>query len=124
MTHDTQRVIVTKNVIHDGGPIGLFLCQVCAVNDATDHEILTHCNEHNTSEGDPSPCWVEVVRLHEDNSIFHEPNKLPVPCAEHNDRTHFLVLHANARKIVKTLISLGLIDPPNDGTKTPDQYIQ
>jgi len=63
--------------------------QVCAVDDATDEEILSCCNKENpagTTGG-----WQSVIRQ-PDGSFGREKNKAPVKCAEHNDRTHFLAL--------------------------------
>ncbi len=77
------RVQVTRAMI------GLFSMQVCAIDDATDDEILTICNAENpagTTNG-----WCEVVRT-PDGSSGQENNKAPVSCDDHQGRTHFLVL--------------------------------
>lgn len=78
------RVEVTRQCFN------MFTMQVCAVNDATDEEILAVCNRENpagTTHG-----WSEVIR-DPDGSLGKEGNKAPLPCADHpDDRTHFLVL--------------------------------
>lgn len=63
---------------------------VCAVNDATDEKILTACNHDNpagTTNG-----WTSVVREVEEGSSFRCKETLPVRCATHADRMHFIVL--------------------------------
>lgn len=77
------RVQVTAPVMN------IFTMQVCAVDDATDEEILAVCNRENpagTSHG-----WAKVIR-EPDESFGQESNKAPVACAEHSGRMHFLVL--------------------------------
>jgi len=69
--------------------IGIFAMQVCAVKDATNKEILLHCNLHNPSG--TSNGWSRVVRNEGDKSTLMSDNQLPVQCAEHEDRLHFLV---------------------------------
>ena len=66
----------------------IFTMQVCAVDDATDEEILAVCNRENlagTTNG-----WSTVIRV-ADGSFGREANKAPVPCSDHPGRTHFLV---------------------------------
>lgn len=79
------RVIVTRRMVN------IFTMQVCAVKSATDEEILAVCNDENpagTSNG-----WAKVIRESEGaDSISAGPNKVPVPCTDHEDRLHFLVL--------------------------------
>ena len=57
--------------------------QVCAVDDATDEEILEVANRENRCflrrDG-----WMEVYR-------GDDANKKPGPCNDHPGRTHFLV---------------------------------
>lgn len=73
-----ERVITTKPVQ------GLCHMQVCAVADATDEEILSHCNRDNPSG--TSNGWCSVVRDDKEH-----PQANPVVCSEHPDRRHFLV---------------------------------
>ena len=63
--------------------------RVCACSDATDDEILAHCNRDNPSG--TSAGWTSVVRA-TDGSLFREANKAPVQCADDPTRTHFVVL--------------------------------
>lgn len=82
MTTDMPRVQVTQPML------GLLYMQVCAVDDATDEEILSVCNRENlcgTSEG-----WCTVIREC-DGSLGREKIKAPVACNDHPGRTHFLV---------------------------------
>lgn len=77
-----ERVVVSRKIVN------IFTMQVCAVNDATDEEILHVCNRDNlcgTTNG-----WVQVIRV-PDGSLGSEENKAPVPCADDASRTHFLV---------------------------------
>lgn len=79
---EMPRVQVTRAMI------GLFQMQVCAIDDATDEEILAVCNAENpagTTNG-----WCEVERT-TDDSLERENNPAPVPCEDHPGRTHFLV---------------------------------
>lgn len=72
-----DRIVVTQSMI------GLLYMQVCAEHNATDEEILTVCNRENlcgTTNG-----WVTVIRESEDEG------KLPGPCQNFPNRTHFLV---------------------------------
>lgn len=81
----TDRVVVNKLWT------GLTSMEVCAVNDATDKEILQVCNRDNpagTTNG-----WTVVVRG--DNELKEHrlaETAKPVPCADHEGRTHFIVL--------------------------------
>jgi hypothetical protein len=65
-----NRVVILKPVV------GLCYCQVCAVDDANDDEILEVCNRENPSG--TSAGWCEVI---------HEP----VRCIDDPDRVHLLV---------------------------------
>lgn len=80
-----ERVIITRCMV------GICHMQVCAVNDATDEEILEKCNRENPSG--TSHGWGTVVRtVEKDGGIFDDPSMLPKPCADHSEtRTHFLV---------------------------------
>ena len=69
-----ERVIVTKPCV------GICHMQVCAESDASDEEILSVCNSQN--ESGTMNGWGEVIR---------EGKGAPVQCADHPDRTHFLV---------------------------------
>lgn len=68
-----ERVVVARPVL------GICHMQVCAVKDATDHEILEVVNKNRsgTIQG-----WVTVVREGEDK---------PVQCNDYPDRFHFMV---------------------------------
>ena len=82
METELARVQITQAMI------GLLYMQVCAVDDATDEEILQVCNAENqcgTSNG-----WCGVFREC-DGSPGRESNKAPVACEKHPGRTHFLI---------------------------------
>lgn len=66
-----DRVIVTRAMV------GIAHMQVCAVEDATDEEILRVCNRENPSG--TSLGWCEVYRQN------------PVVCLTYPERRHFLV---------------------------------
>ncbi len=77
---DLARVVVTRYMIN------IYSMLVCAVDDATDDEILACCNRYNpagTSFG-----WARVVRdpLEEDDA-----GVLPIACEAIPGRTHFIV---------------------------------
>jgi len=72
-----KRVEVTKPVL------GLCYMQVCAVGDATDAEILAHCNLTNPSG--VTGGWSLVKR------VSGNPNHSPVPCDIYEGRTHYIV---------------------------------
>lgn len=75
-----ERIIITKPMI------GIFGMQVCAVQDATDEEILQKCNSENPSG--TTAGWGRVVR----HLRKQEPIKiLPVKCEKYPDRKHFLI---------------------------------
>ena len=79
-----ERVEVTLNMV------GLLRMQVCAVDDATDEEILEVCNRENPPTGDLSEArWQRVVRGGHPNDIDGDA---PGPCEEYPGRTHFLVV--------------------------------
>ena len=82
-TEALERVIITKEFV------GIFFMAVCAVDEATNEEILEKCNRENPSG--TTAGWSSVVRALEpgDESITEE--HLPQACAEYPDRTHFLV---------------------------------
>ncbi len=77
-----ERVVVTKCWCN------LFTMQVCAVEGATDEEILMVCNRENpagTTGG-----WGEVIR--EPSGEFTQPaSSAPVPCDDMPGRVHYLV---------------------------------
>ncbi len=85
MTTTTQekRVIITQ------GMVGICHMQVCAVEDATDDEILEVCNRENqpgTTNG-----WSRVIREPDENrSESH--HSAPIPCEDMAGRLHFLVV--------------------------------
>jgi len=62
---------------------GLIAMSVCAVEDATDEEILEVCNKENPSGTDNR--WCNVVRNNE------EPDRNPKQCESYPDRLHYLV---------------------------------
>ena len=67
---------------------GLVYMQVCAVNDATDEEILEVCNRENpcgTTNG-----WAGVFRDGSDE-LMSGGKSAPVKCDDHEGRTHFMV---------------------------------
>jgi len=72
----SERVQITRNMV------GLCYMQVCAVEDATDHEILDVCNRRNPSG--TTMGWTRVVREAADKSA-------PITCEDEPNRTHFLV---------------------------------
>jgi len=74
-----ERVIVTRPFV------GICHMQVCAVEDATDEEILEVCNIENPSG--TTNGWNTVC--HTDHDFFGKT--APVKCAEYPNRTHFLV---------------------------------
>jgi len=77
-----SRVLVTRIMV------GICHMQVCAVEDATDEEILATCNAENPSG--TSNGWCNVVRKDSDeDDVFREQG--PVPCEEMPGRKHFLV---------------------------------
>jgi hypothetical protein len=74
-----NRVVVTQAIV------GVCHMQVCAVNDATDEEILAVCNRENvagTTNG-----WSTVCR--HDSEFWGKV--APVACAQDPSRTHFMV---------------------------------
>jgi len=74
------RVIVTRQFM------GICHMQVCAVNDATDAEILEVCNRENVSG--TTLGWCRVVR----GETGEHENQNPVACNSYKDsRTHYLV---------------------------------
>lgn len=77
-----KRVIVTRPIV------GIVHMQVCAVEDATDEEILAVCNRENragTTHG-----WTTVIRC-ADAERAGVPSAAPVRCASVPTRMHFLV---------------------------------
>jgi hypothetical protein len=79
---DVEELVEGKRVVVTIPFHGLTAMQVCAVDDATDQEILDVCNKENkagTTNG-----WVRVYRS-EGKPIS------PGPCAEIPGRTHFIV---------------------------------
>jgi hypothetical protein len=76
---ETERVIITKPMV------GAVHMQVCAVNDATDEEILAVCNRENWSGTQNG--WATVCRS--DDEFWGKVG--PVPCADNPERTHFIV---------------------------------
>ena len=75
-----ERVEITQCMV------GICHMQVCAVDDATDEEILEVCNSQNPSG--TSGGWQEVVR---EELEFNIKEMLPRPCSDYPGRTHFLV---------------------------------
>ena len=79
MSKEMNRVIITQPVF------GICHMQVCAVQDATDDEILEVCNSANPSG--TTNGWGTVC--HTDDDFFGKT--APVKCADYPDRTHYLV---------------------------------
>lgn len=76
------RVMVTTNILMSD-----WLMQVCAVEDASDAEILEVCNRERplkSHRGGRSQ-WMTVYRTPQND--FHNP----IVCEEHPGRLHFLV---------------------------------
>jgi len=71
--------------------LGIFAMQVCAVNDATDDEILEVCNRENPSG--TSNGWSKVIRKIEDVSglVDDKEDNLPKPCSQVKNRVHYLI---------------------------------
>lgn len=78
------RVVITAPFVN------ICTMQVCAVEDATDDEILAVCNQENQSG--TSNGWGEVIRTADSNNMFRDEGRLPVPCGDNPNRKHFLVL--------------------------------
>lgn len=74
-----ERVVITKAIC------GIFHMQVCAVQDATDEEILARCNCDNPSG--TSHGWSKVFRV--DDEFWGRT--APVECAQGGGRVHFMV---------------------------------
>ena len=85
LPNSDERVMISRRMV------GLLAMQVCAVDDATDDEILAICNIQNpagTSNG-----WMKVIRKDGDVSPDSEGNTgVPIPCTEVPGRSHFLVV--------------------------------
>lgn len=79
-----DRVVITQPVLSGSGPLGALLyMQVCAVEDATDEEILLVCNRDNPSG--TTHGWTDVIR--EETEREEGPGR----CADYPGRLHFLV---------------------------------
>lgn len=72
-----KRVVVTQPFV------GLLYMQVCAVDEASDEEILNICNNDNPAGTNLG--WCHVIR--EDG----EENQRPGKCSDDTTRTHFLI---------------------------------
>jgi hypothetical protein len=72
-----KRVVVTRPFI------GICHMQLCAVDDATDDEILAVANAENPAGTEHG--WTTVLRQSGPNQDG------PVPCEQNKGRTHFLV---------------------------------
>lgn len=87
VTHNATRrgqVDSDKRVIVTAPFVGICFMQVCAVRDASDHEILDVCNLENpagTTNG-----WAYVIRDDEEC-----PQRNPVQCGDDPARVHYLV---------------------------------
>ena len=84
MPKEGQRVLVTLPFA------GLRAMQVCAVQDATNEEILKVCNEENPQL--VTGGWHTVVRTEEDIKDGTSVEALPGRCVEFPDRLHIIVL--------------------------------
>ena len=60
---------------------GLCSIQICADSDLSDQGILDNLNR--TYPSGTSNGWMEVARK--------EPGQKPVRCADHEDRTHYII---------------------------------
>lgn len=78
-----NRVVVTRQMFN------IFTMQVCAIQDATDEEILEVCNRENVAGTENG--WQTVIRT-PNGEFGQEENKRPVPCIDNPDRIHYLVL--------------------------------
>ncbi len=76
-----KKVVVTK------GWVGIYHMQVCAVEDATDEEILETCNTENPSG--TTHGWSIVIR--QDEEWLGSKSCAPISCEDYNGRKHFLV---------------------------------
>ncbi|GAA4465464.1 hypothetical protein [Novipirellula rosea] len=74
---ELQRVRITKAIL------GIVHMQVCAVDDATDEEILEFCNRNNSS--DDHSVWKKVIREGSEGPFS------PTKCKDYEGRTHFVV---------------------------------
>lgn len=74
-----DRVLVIRTFV------GICHMQVCAVNDATDEEILAVCNHANPSG--TTNGWVDVCK--EDDEFWGKV--APVQCNDNPDRIHYIV---------------------------------
>lgn len=79
------RILIVRAVV------GFCFMVVCATSDVSDAEILKLCNEKNPSGTERG--WDRVARTERSDGgellFSHVPG--PVPCRDHDDRTHFLV---------------------------------
>jgi hypothetical protein len=79
----SERVVVTRPIV------GFCHMQVCAVNDASDEEVLGAANSQNPSG--TTAGWTRIVRSPED--AFGATNCGPVPCADSpGGRTHYMLV--------------------------------
>ena len=74
-----KRVIITRAVF------GICHMQVCAIDDATDEEILAAANRENPSG--TTNGWGRVIRDDTEN-----PKMNPTRCADDENRTHLLLV--------------------------------
>ena len=65
--------------------VGLKCIQVCCEADATDSEILEHCNKSTSST------WLVVVNK-ENETLNHSKGMCPVNCKDYAGRLHKLVV--------------------------------
>ncbi len=63
--------------------------QICVVEDATDEEILQHCNAENPSG--TTGGWGRVIREKTELTSIESENMRPVPCSQEQGRIHLLV---------------------------------
>ncbi len=78
-----ERVVVTREMI------GVCWMSICAVDDATDEEILEVCNRENPSG--TTGGWGRVIREKTEFSSLENENIRPVPCSQEQGRTHFII---------------------------------
>ena len=86
---EMNRVHINRGIMdpEDWGIYSICYMQVCAVVDVTDQEILEACNRENPAGTENG--WSRVIRSAKDVT---EKTKIPIACADHPERLHFLVM--------------------------------
>jgi hypothetical protein len=78
-----ERVIVTRPIM------GICWMSVCAVDDATDEEILEICNKENPSG--TTAGWARVIRKETELTSLENENIRPILCSQEQGRIHFII---------------------------------